>query len=369
MTPRRVLINAACILGGILIALTLSEGILRLLVPQWLSIVCRTNYGLMIHQPNARRRSPLGHDILINSLGMRDREHTPTPREGMFRILLLGDSFMEAAQFPFEESLPVLLEKHLREAGPSSVEVITAAVSGWGTGDQLTFLTREGVALKPNLIVVAMTLHNDMVDNLSQRFYTVVDGTLVPRPPSQAASHQNVMLSAKEFAASHFELYQLFRRPWRMNDRIRELQRLDHYLLDVISGTRTDEWERGLTLTQELFRRIHATGRGLRAESAIVLIPLSWQVSDERLTDFLSKYNRSRDGIDVQRPQEVMKEFGEAEGIDVIDLLPSLRKWRADNRKELFFDRDEHWNQYGQRVAARLVAEELRRRGLVGHQK
>ena len=46
--------------------------------------------------------------------------------------LVLGDSFMEALQVPFEESFPYLLGTGLRQATGKQVEVINAAVGGWG---------------------------------------------------------------------------------------------------------------------------------------------------------------------------------------------------------------------------------------------
>ena len=90
---------------------------------------------------------------------------------------------MEALQIPFEASFPSLLERALEGKTPRRVEVVNASVSGWGTDDELQYLTTHGMQWKPDLVVVAMTLHNDISDNLRkpQRLVTrVADQVGIP---------------------------------------------------------------------------------------------------------------------------------------------------------------------------------------------
>jgi len=62
------------------------------------------------------------------------------------------------------------------------VEVVNASVSGWGTDDELKCLTSHGMQWRPDLVLVAMTLHNDVSDNLRERFHAVRNGALVEKP-------------------------------------------------------------------------------------------------------------------------------------------------------------------------------------------
>ena len=55
--------------------------------------------------------------IRTNSLGFRDLERSPTRPEGTVRVALLGDSFVEAIQVPFEKTAGQLLEARLNAAG------------------------------------------------------------------------------------------------------------------------------------------------------------------------------------------------------------------------------------------------------------
>src|SRR5262249_19708346 len=137
-----------------MICITLVEWGLRHFYPQNLSLWYKTRDGLVVLRPNyigIARGMAWKQEVRTNSLGMRDREHK-TERDGTrFRVLVLGDSFMEAIQVKFEHSFPKLLEDRLNAALKVQTEVINTAVSGWGTDDELTYLERYGRAFKPDL--------------------------------------------------------------------------------------------------------------------------------------------------------------------------------------------------------------------------
>src|SRR6185295_8040385 len=67
--------------------------------------------------------------VQINSLGRRDAERGYERKTAVSRILVLGDSFVEALQVPFEEAFPHRLEGQFDHDG-HRVEVINGGVSG-----------------------------------------------------------------------------------------------------------------------------------------------------------------------------------------------------------------------------------------------
>jgi len=165
----RLILGALIVVVSTCLSLLGVELALRQFYPQQLGVWYNTRDKMVIHPPNLKvYLSPFNQEVRFNSFGMRDREHTVDKEEGTFRILLLGDSFMEALQVPFVESFPKLLETRLQHSMPQVVEVINSAVSGWATDDQLAYLTRYGVKYKPDLILVAMTIHNDLQENMEK---------------------------------------------------------------------------------------------------------------------------------------------------------------------------------------------------------
>ncbi len=98
--------------------------------------------------------------LTINSRGLRDRERDLAKPEGMFRILVLGDSFTWGYGVSDEEIFTGRLEAGLRSNG-RDVEVLNAGVSGWGTDQELLYLESEGLRYSPDLVVLAFFLYND----------------------------------------------------------------------------------------------------------------------------------------------------------------------------------------------------------------
>ena len=107
--------------------------------------------------------------ISINEQGLRDSEHAYAKPAGVYRILLLGDSFIEALQVPLQDTVGKRLEAVLNErsSGEQRYEVINGGVSRFGTDNELLFYQCEGNRYQPDLVVL-MFYHNDVTDNVER---------------------------------------------------------------------------------------------------------------------------------------------------------------------------------------------------------
>jgi hypothetical protein len=104
-------------------------------------------------------------DERTNEMGFLDREHSPAKPAGLFRILVLGDSFVEAAQVGMKEKFHVLLEEKLSRKYPGRrFDVMAMAYSGSGTCDELAFYEQLGQAFRPDLVIIAF-VNNDFSNN------------------------------------------------------------------------------------------------------------------------------------------------------------------------------------------------------------
>ena len=114
-------------------------------------------------------RDEFAHLIQLNSKGMYDTEHSLQKDDNTFRILLVGDSFTEALQVDETQTAHQLLEnllnEHLGNNG-KSYEVISTAVSGWGTGQQLLYYREQARLYNPDLVVLLFFIGNDLIENL-----------------------------------------------------------------------------------------------------------------------------------------------------------------------------------------------------------
>ncbi|MEM9317308.1 MAG: SGNH/GDSL hydrolase family protein, partial [Pseudomonadota bacterium] len=101
----------------------------------------------------------------VNRLGLRGGP-VPPKSAGTKRIVLVGDSLFFGWKLADEDRLEVvltdLLERHLPEAS-RQLEIVTAAIPGWNTRDQDSFLRYHLGRLSPDYIVWSL-IRNDLFD-------------------------------------------------------------------------------------------------------------------------------------------------------------------------------------------------------------
>jgi len=369
MKAKTVAINLLVALFSTALCLAIGELALRALHPQNLSLYYKTRDGLNIHRSNyagVSRGVETIQGYRTNSFGMRDRQHEVRKSDGTFRILLLGDSQMEALQVEFDHSFPKLLEEQLNQQQPRTIEVVSVAVSGWGQNDELAYLERYGARLSPDLVLVGVTLHNDISDNMKGNFYKLTDNGLVASPVREIPLLEYRIWQIRAFFSAHFHSYQLFREWWQSVAIERGGTQLSAHVVDVLRTTPSEPLMKGWKLTHELLRRIQARSREMGAEAAIFLIPLSIQLDEGNLLRLLSDNNVARDAVSVERPQQLMMAFGQVEKMAVIDLLPSFLAWKRKHDGRLFLKYDGHLTEEGHELAASVVAHGLLERRLIG---
>ncbi len=358
--PNGFWLNAALLSGSLSVAIVLIEVALRLLAPQPTGLSYQDRFGLQMHYPGITRMLPqYGHEVSFNSVGMRDVEHSIGKPTGTFRILLLGDSFMEALQVPFEASFPSLLKRELERGARGPVEVINAGVSGWGTDDELRYLTHYGLEYRPDLVVVMMTLHNDFSDNLRQEWHSLKGDMLVENSVSPTPDVEYRLSQIKAFIATRFQLYQLWRRVRHGKDIRVGGRQLNAHVTQLFGMPTSASITTGARLTSLLLSKLNAVTVAAGGRVVLVLLPIKYQLSDSAFADFVSKSGAVREAMKLDQPQGLIGPAAGQLGIPTIDLLPSFRRWTSDCSSPLYLSWDGHWNETGHRLAAAAVAVQI----------
>jgi lysophospholipase L1-like esterase len=107
--------------------------------------------------------------VRINDLGLRGPDYPYEKPAGTERVLVLGDSIVEATQVAEEETFVRQLEQ-LLHAPDRPVEVLNGGTAGWGTDNELLFFTAEGRRYDPDLVVLIFNLSNDVSDNHAELY-------------------------------------------------------------------------------------------------------------------------------------------------------------------------------------------------------
>jgi hypothetical protein len=112
--------------------------------------------------------------VKANSWGQRDREHTIRPQAGTYRMIFIGDSFLEnGAAVP----LPYRTEEFLKGQGRTSHELINLGVSATAPDEYYYRLKRVGLPLRPDHCVLLFTASNDFIEEPTLLSYGGISAT------------------------------------------------------------------------------------------------------------------------------------------------------------------------------------------------
>ncbi|MDP7081571.1 MAG: GDSL-type esterase/lipase family protein [Candidatus Undinarchaeales archaeon] len=292
-TPRRI----AMILGGIILALLLMELAARLLVPQPLKGKVATYdnrvNATFVHMYDGDPYDTLPPDqrmvYRINSIGMRGPDRFPDMSDDVVRIMVLGDSFAFGEGVTLDEAFPSRLEKSLQEQVKVGVryQVLNAALSGYGTADELARLRDYSQLMRPHVVVVAFTLNDP-----------IPESDMVPFENDL----MNLMATANSTRGSASALYDLISD--RRSDRQRTSE-IEAWYRSFYVGERADRWERssGDLAAMAVYCREHDI------ELIVAVLPLIYRLDDHPFTDIHGKVTG----------------FCREQGIQVVDMLPVLK--------------------------------------------
>ena len=106
--------------------------------------------------------------VTINSDGFRDDEHAIDKPTDVYRIAIIGDSYVEALQVDAKERFSNFVsggDAHCDAIGDKRIEVLTFGVSGYGTAQELLMAREKVYRYSPDLVILVVTTNNDITDN------------------------------------------------------------------------------------------------------------------------------------------------------------------------------------------------------------
>jgi len=135
-----------------------------------------------ILQKNVSKRHG-GVEVACNNAGLRDRRRYGPKSPGVFRVVVLGDSYVFGSGGREEDRLGNQLEEQLAlqadPAGGRRVEVYSLGVPSWSTLNEVRYLSARLSAYDPDLIVVFM-VGNDFGSSLGVTGYGSITRAFSP---------------------------------------------------------------------------------------------------------------------------------------------------------------------------------------------
>ncbi|MEX1231879.1 MAG: SGNH/GDSL hydrolase family protein [Planctomycetaceae bacterium] len=331
-----------------------------------------------------------GH-VSINSLGFRGPEVSAAKSDDVYRIAVLGDSFIEALQvdepFTFRSQLEQQLNSS-RKPGDRRYEVINAGVSGYGTAQELQMLRHYVLPLKPDAVLLAFFPENDIRNN-SRR----LEGDAA-RPYFALAANGDLLLdeSFKESkswtaASSRYERFKA-----RVVNRSRLLQTLRSGKMKLVHGEAAADVNDVEQVLQSFVENADYAYRSSSVSDHVAAWEVTLRLIDE-MADECDRHGAAfsvftvSTAVQVHPDQKLRDRIAPHGGLDSLFYAEDRVAANCEKRSIAFFplasklqtEADAsgdylhgfdntalglgHWNTRGHAVAAEFVAEWLMRNG------
>jgi len=297
-----------------------------------------------------------------NSLGLRDREYGPK-KEGVFRVLLLGDSFSVSHGLPIEESLSRQMEKALQGVADSDrrrvkFEVINAAAGGYSPYNYWKAYRRWAPVFRPDAVVVGLSPDDYDCSNENVK--------VGQRPES---GEEISIKKLRKWLSWNSEFYILMRNLFYYNDLVARItlwrspggleneSQLKLYMIQERENM-AKAWSKAFLYLQDLRRETTADD----VRMIVIPVPLKMEIDLEQYRQTLASKGLKSEQIDLDQQFREISVFCKQEHIPVLDPRTAMRMRQA--KVPCYFMLDGHWNAEGVRVASVSLARQWRDLGL-----
>lgn len=273
-----------------------------------------------------------------NEHGLRD--HPVRPKDGRFRILVLGDSVAY-----YGDTLDDTFVGHLRgslaaDHDLAGIDVLNAGIKGYTNYQELQFLKHYGVGLEPDLVGVSFVL-NDLHTFLHQ--FRVEDGEIVGTGYDFSGEAVEEMNPLYRLLRKSVFLVWLRHRMSILDDSVL-LAATDGYSFEFRPDFRTAWLDEPWIAVEEQLREMKALGE----DAGFGLFLVAFPFGDQYLARYLDA-----DRSHVLKPQRKLREICERLSIPYLDLYPLLDP-------DLHLSEDKiHLTAEGRRHVGRLLADFL----------
>lgn len=307
--------------------------------------------------------------VKTNSLGLRSPEVVNPKPQGTYRILFLGDSYTFGLGVKENEAFPRLIENYLNDNLPGKKkEVINAGLPGVGPGYYYLFLKNNLTLIKPDMVVVAFFMQNDVIDSFFSNWededekglpteitstssaVDSISGFVLPKKialkykvPTLRRLHTFIFLMDTFYPENVFSLSFMVSNPVITPETC--LYKRDCHDLDAAKAK-----------IEKLFLGIKEQVDHASAKLLVVSIPPEFQIS--------SRGVRFRYGIyiplfqsDKDYPYEFFGNYFKEQKVEFLDLRPDLKEKEAE--KPLYFSLDNHFNEDGHQATAEIIGPKI----------
>lgn len=357
----RRLVNGMMLSVSILCSLLAAEGLLRLFAPQQL-ILLRPDIWMPAakigwkHSANVDTRINSGEREVrwrTDAEGFRIGERVPASSE--VTLVALGDSFLEARQVNYEDTMTGLLERRLSSSSGRRIRILNAGVGGFDPNQYRMILENILGRRSVDGVIVFVYLGNDVIQRREEDYQ--------PKQPAErhllrmpASLQWRELVDALAYPVNDMlevrsHLFILAKNSLKYGLMRVNLTAYSFPVSLLASQAAAPRWNTTAAILEEI--AAIAAQRGLG--TLFVLIPSRLEVDPVEARKTADACGIAADAFDPEQPHRLLGAALRSRKLAVADLTPALRAAVAARIPGIYGNVDNHFGIGGHRVAAQTL--------------
>lgn len=368
---RPILENLALLAVTLLVCALVFEFIIFKYILKTSDVIPNTSINNIIrYQPGTKATlyEPDGnsHTVEINDNGWNSskKKYITKKPEGIKRIAVIGDSYVQASAVNVKEGFAEIIEQELNNSGYKS-EVYRFGIDGAPLSQYLYMLRKEALQYKPDIVVIQL-IHNDFDESyrfLYGRYSSsfmklkLEENTITevaPKPYNKGLV--DTLKNSRSFRYLYYQtglattVRRLINTEKKDNDSTAKEKTPKHgFVQSAIDVRNITELENIRTITNYTFKELKKLSEAHNFKLLIVMDPVREAIySGNPATDY-----------EANKLNEIAKEQAGKHNIAFLDLNSAMTKHFKVNKQRFEFPWDWHWNKLGNKIAGKTIAKDI----------
>jgi SGNH hydrolase-like domain, acetyltransferase AlgX len=336
--------------------------------------------GLYEYDPDlgfrVRAYYPIDQGTITNKFGFNDDDYPLQKTPGIYRILVVGDSFGWAGGR--EGNYTAMLERQLdNHYGYHRIDIINAGYPMTQTAEQLVMLKKYGLQYHPDLVILGFFVGNDFIDGNPNRKRIVVNDLYIDIDRRREhiilgypiVFQSRLLLYVKQKYKIFTELRKAASEPRQQLSQEQPGTFAEATFLDLeraeleffnINSSRKGRFQKNINYILQSIAEMDALLKSQNIKFIVAIYPDVFQINKTLLKGIVERFRLRIEDYDLDLAQNILKSFLQSKDISYIDFTDRFRS--EGQEKDLYILRDSHWNRSGNQLAADILFETLVKR-------
>jgi hypothetical protein len=348
---------------SIFVSLVVAEGLVRLLAPQSLillrpDIYIPTEQLAWRHAPDVDTRVNTGErEIRWRTDDQGMRIGGDLSNSGEMTLVALGDSYLEAMQVEYEDTMTALVEKRLSSRLGRSLRILNAGVGGWDPNQYRIQLEKSLKTRRIDGVVVFVFLGNDIISHHADNYPA---RQAIPRHalklPSSLEWHELIAAVGypiNDFLEVRSHLFILVKT--RLKYALMRMGLTAYYFPEMLlrSQASSNKWE----VTADILEEIAVMGNHHDLKTLFVLLPSPSEANPEEGLETANAFGITSEMIDLDQARLLLGEQLRRRNLSTVDMTSALRAAIRERMPDVYGRVDNHLGIGGHQVVANTLEE------------